>query len=555
MPNIREYSSPSDLGLQPSDRGTEAAANSGRRISGLYNEAGEAANDTGRRIASTIQDVGDVVVKYEDHREISAGAAHGAQLASNLDQAWNKTISKADPNDPSVAAKFRAEVLEPALEDFKSTFNTENSQKWAEQFIDSQRTHLFEKSTADMSRLAGSAVRQNIETLTNQLSNAAVTDPTSLKMSLGMVEHSIGAMVDSSPNLGGIDGAIIKTELIASSQAAIAKAAAIGALAKNPTAALKQFSSPEYAKFFSGADLKMLEQQAKTVQRAERVDQSYQRTMQKQAQTDASDQREGEYLAKLHSDDPQAASSVSAKAISNDFTLTREARERMIGIVERETKPEAAATVSNATASNLISRLRLPDGDPQRVSDLGPVYDAYEKGQLNKSDFKFVRDEFANIRTPEGEALGRRQKEFIDGVKPYIVTSGPMSSLDPSQSEQLYRFTLDLQKRVADYRRAGKDPRDLMDPSKPDYMGGPAALVPYQKPMSQVLAEKAASMKRMSGGFPAQSTITGTAIETAPAAPRNDAMPAIPPPNQRSPGLYETPKGQMQWTGTGWVKP
>jgi hypothetical protein len=39
-------------------------------------------------------------------------------------------------------------------------------------------------------------------------------------------------------------------------------------------------------------------------------------------------------------------------------------------------------------------------------------------------------------------------------------------------------------------------------------------------------------------------------------AKREDAMPAIPPIGQRqSPGLYETPKGKLRWTGTGWVQP
>jgi hypothetical protein len=536
VPNIRELNAPSDLGLRPDDRASDSLASSGRRIAGLYGQAGEAITDTGRRLAGGVMDVGQVAQKYMEHQEVSHKAAVAATTLSDLDSEWNKTVAKADPNDPTVAAKFREEVLEPRLAQLSEGPITEGGQKFAEAQVESFRNHFVTKTSADMARLAGVAAKSNIETLTNQLSNAAINDPTSLKTSLGMVEHSIGAMVDSSPNLRGVDGAAMKLELTQSSQKEIVKAAAIGAISANPEAGLKQFSSPEYSKYISGAELRQLEQRAKEVQRAVRADENYQRLNKQRTEEDASDQREGQYLTKLHSDDPKEAASVSAKAIANDFTLTRAARERMIGIVERETKPEAAAKVSNTTATDLISRIRAPAGDPTRIDDLGPVYDAYEKGRLSKADLKFVRDEFVNLRTPEGAALGVQQEEFIKSVKPLIDKSNPLlGKIDQSGPQQVYNFTMDLRRKVDEYRKAGKDPRDLMDPSKPDYLGSPAALQGYQKPLQQSLQD------------------TARALRGAPK--RDDVMPAIPPPDQRPPGLYETPKGAMRWTGTGWVKP
>ena len=542
MPNIRENTAPRDIGLQPSDRAAESVASSGRRIAGLYGQAADATADIGRRAAGAIQDVGDVAVKWMDHREISAGAPAMATALSDLDKKWNETAKGADPNDPTIAAKFREEVLEPQLDKLKGSFNTERSQAWADAQVDSMRNHFITKTLADMATLASVAAKQNVVTLTNQLSNAAIRDPTSLKTSLDMVEHSIGAMVDSSPNLRGVDGAKMKAELLQSAQADIVKAAAIGAIGVNPTAGLAKFSSPEYSKYISGTELKQLEQQAKAVQRAERTDETYRRTLEKQAKTDASDQKEGEYLSKLHSGDPQTASQVSAKAIANDFTLTREARERMIGIVERETKPESAAKISNGNATDLISRIRAQPGDPSRIDSLDQVYDAYEKGKLSKADLKFVRDEFVNLRTPEGAALGAQQEEFIKSVKPLLDKSNPlMGKIDQSGPQQVYNFTMDLRRKVDEYRKAGKDPRDLMDPAKPDYMGTAAALTQYQKPLQQSLKDAAAAIK------------SGSGLST-PA--RNDVMMAIPPADQRAANTtYETPKGPMKWTGTGWVKP
>ena len=543
MANIREFNAPKDIGLQPSDRAAESTASSGRAIAGLYSQAAEATASVGRSVKSAIQDVGDVAVKFMDHREISAGAPAMATALSDLDKKWNGIAKTADPNDPATAAKFREEVLEPQLEKLKGSFNTERSQAWADAQVDSMRNHFIQKTSSDMATLAGVAAKQNVATLTNQLSNAAITDPTSLTVSLNMVEHSIGAMVDSSPNLKGVDGARLKLELVQSAQADIVKAAAIGAIGKNPEAGLAKFSSPEYSKFLSGSELKQLEQQAKSVQRAERADQSHQRVLEKQAKTDASDAREGDYLSKLHSGDPQQAGQVSAKAIANDMTLTREARERMIGIVERETKPEAAAKISNATATDLISRIRAQAGDPTRIDSLDAVYDAYEKGKLSKSDLKFVSEEFKNLRTPDGQALGTQQEEFIKSVKPLLDKSNPlMGKIDQSGPQQVYQFTMDLKKKVDEYRRAGKDPRDLMDPSKPDYMGGPAALSRYQKPLQQSLKDAAASIKGGSG-FPAANTITGITVESGPAAT------SVPKPAEPKPPAIGTQKDGYEYIG------
>ncbi|EGP07541.1 hypothetical protein CSIRO_2780 [Bradyrhizobiaceae bacterium SG-6C] len=516
MPNIREYNAP-ELGLRPNNTGMDSVVAAGRRTAAAYRDAGDTVTELGNRVASTVRTVGDVAVKFAEHEEVSKGAAAFSAMQADLTKKWNDTAKNADPNDPAVAQKFREEVVEPRLQKFQDSFLTSGGQKFADSHTAKLRDEMFTKTAADMSTLAGIAVRNNYTTTVNSLSNMVRTDPSSLNTALSTVDSSVGALADSNPNMDAATAARIKSELTLSAKSEIVKSAAIGAISINPEAGLKKFSGSEYAKYISGSELQQLTQQAKAVQRAERVDQSYQRTLAEQQRKDASDQREGELLEKLHSGDPSVAGTVSAKAIASDWTLTREARERMINIVNRETKPETAAAVSNGTASDLIRRIRLPIGDPNRVNDLNPVYEALENGKLNKSDLKFVREEFANMRTPEGEQLSSRQADFIKGVKPLIDSSNPLlSKLDPSGSHQLYRFTIDLQRKVSEYRNAGRDPYSLMTPGSPDYMGWPAALAPYQKPIQDSLRDIAAAL-RPSGNLTAPgTTITGISVQDLP---------------------------------------
>jgi hypothetical protein len=525
MANIRENSAPNDLGLRPDDRAQESLANSGRRIAALYDTAADAKNSMGRSAKSAIEDVGGVVVKYAEHQEISKTAAESAKTLAGLDEQWNATVSKADPNDPSVAAKFREETLEPTLEKLGGSPITEGGQKFAEAQVERFRNHFYEKTSADMARLAGAAAKQNIETLTNQLSNAAISDPTSLKTSLGMVEHSIGAMVDSSPNLRGVDAAKMKLELTSASQTAIVKSAAIGAIALNPEAGLKQFSGPEYSKYISGVELRQLEQQAKVVQRAQRTDDESRLKIQKMQTQDASDNREGEYLQKLHSGDLKDRTTVTAKAIANDFTLTREARERMISMVERENKPETDAQVSRQTSVELFNWMRAQDGgDPVKMKN--KIDDAYAAGRLTWGDRNALAKEVEDRKTPEGLALAQDRGQFFKQYAGAIAGTG----YDPLMgSPKLYTAERDARRMEQDLRAKGLDPHLAYDPTSEYFLG--KRVQKWRGSMQGDLDTKANPPKR------------------------EDVMPAVPPVDQRSPGLYETPKGTLRWTGTGWIKP
>lgn len=476
MANIREASAPGDLGLRPDDRASDALANSGRRIAALYGEAGDAINDTGRRVASAGMDVATVAEKYMEHREISQGAAESSKTLTNLDQQWNDRVKNADPNDPSVAAKFKEEVVDPTLDKLNSSFMTEGGQKYAESTVERFRSHFDEKTAADMSRLAREAVSQNIETLKNQLSNMAISDPTSLKTSLGMVEHSVGAMVDSSPNLKGVDAASIKLQLVGDTQKAIVKAAAIGAINENPEAGLKQFSSPEYSKYISGAELKTLESQANAVKRAARIEENYALQTQKMQKQDVSDDREGKYLQKMTSDDPRERAGFTPKAVAGDFDLTREARERLISMADRATKPETDAKISKQTSVELFNKIRADDNaDPVKLKNM--VDDQYSAGNLSWGDRTNLMKEVEDRKTPEGLALAQDRAQFFKQYAGAIANqtigaSGKMEVYDPQMgSPKLYAAERDARRVEQDLKSKGLDPHLAYDPSSEYFIG------------------------------------------------------------------------------------
>jgi hypothetical protein len=537
MPNIRENNAPQDIGLRPTEIGVDATAAAARRGGSFFNAAAEAISDEGRRWASTINDVGNVAYKFMEHREVSAGAAKYAELQDNLTKQWNNTLKDPnfDPNDPSVAAKFREEVVKPALDKYSEGFSTEGGQKFAEHKVESLRAHLFEKTAADQSTLAGIAARNNIANSTTAMSNTAINDPSSVPNLLAGVDHSIGAMVDSSPTLSPVDAARARTELSQTAKAAIIKAGAIGAIQKsgNPEETAAEWIK-KYPDYINGAEAQTLGSNARQQIRARNYDYETNRRREKEVVQDRSNELTAKYLIDVRSQDPKLANDPTAVKILNDPGLTKTDKNNLLNYVDRQLKPETDSRLSQQTFVGLLRDLRAPDADPDKVMQKAwdaRLTDPGKPGSMSEKDFNQFRAEVIARKTPEGAALERDRALFF---KQYAdAFSGGRGKYDPvGGSPKLYAAEMDARRMEADLRKKGLDPHLIYDPSSEHFLGKPERIARYAGSMQSDLSTKA---------------------ETP--AKRDDVMPAIPPADQRAPGLYETPRGKMRWTGTGWVAP
>jgi hypothetical protein len=554
LPNIREISAPRDLGLQPSDRAAESTAGSGRRIASLYGQAAEAISDTGRRAQSAINDVGDVAVKYLDHREISAGAAKFAELQYNLTDQWNKIAKDSDPNDPSIAAKFREEVVEPQLQKFQSGFNTENSQKFAEQKSESLRTHMFEKTAADQAQLAGIAVRKNINDSTTLMSNTAIADPSSVPSLIANVEHSIGAMVDSSPTLTPAAAATAKADLSQAAKAAIIKAGAIGAIQKSgdPEATAAEWIK-KYPEYINGAEAQTLGSNARQQIRARNYDDQTNRTRQKQATQDLSTDKANQYLIDVRSKDPKLVGDPTANKILNDPELTKTDKNNLLNLVDRQLKPETDARLSQQSFVSLLRELRAPDADPDKVMQKAwdaRLMDPGKPGSMSEKDFNQFRSEIVDRKTPTGAALEHDRAQFFKNYGTAIagVTYTPAVG-DP----KVYNAEMDARRVENDLKKKGLDPHLAYDPASPYFLGDPKRISKWSTSMQQDLATFG---ERFGAASPqGVKSVNLTAGDSKIISMETTVLPPAEPAKRTIGNSYDTPKGKMVWTGTGWVKP
>lgn len=104
-------------------------------------------------------------------------------------------------------------------------------------------------------------------------------------------------------------------------------------------------------------------------------------------------------------------------------------------------------------------------------------------------DTKQLRQELMDLRTPEGERLSKQIDSFMTSRKPSIDKSNPlMGKIDRTGSAKFYDFEQMVRSKIDEYKKAGKDPRALLNPNSPEFLGAPS-IVNQFRPTIQETAQ------------------------------------------------------------------
>ncbi len=393
MPNIpAPYDAPpQDTELRPSETGIDALQQAARRTGAFYEQAGQDMSQIGARGGSAIAAATETGIKSIQAHETATGAKNYADMLANLTASWNDTAKKADPNDAGAAARWRANVMEPALQQFaEKGFITEGGQQFAESHVAALRDHLVEKTTADMSTLAGVAATTNFAQTTNKLAASVHLDPSSLDFALKTADSSLGAIVDSSPTLSATDAARVKSEALLRAREGIVKSAVIGMIEKNPDTDLSAINE-KYGQYLKPGEMEVFERQAKAQAKANLYYDKQAALLQKQ-QADLSVHKQStDLLANSVTVDPSNPNHVMVapdfmkKALdiarnNPDAPSAAAAVRTMIDWGESQNRERATPVVDNPQVkADLLQRLTDPNKPLTKMDVLG----AEAKGDLS----------------------------------------------------------------------------------------------------------------------------------------------------------------------------
>jgi hypothetical protein len=570
MPQIKPITSTVDQ-LHPTERGIDANLQAARRTGAFYNQAGEAISSAARARADAAGDIaksaGNIanavdlaVVQNEEragHREIAAGSAAGAQLFSNLTDQWDNAVkaqAAKDPNDTSVAAQFRDQTLEPALDKFREAFgNTDKGQAWAEAHIARMRDHFYQKTSADMATLAGDAVRTNITNLGNASSNAAFKSPDfhTVDYLLQSTPDSIGAIVDSS-SVKGTFAAQARTQLTEKAKEQIVKAAAAGAIAKSPDPekTARDFAD-RYPEYMNGPEAAQFAKAAKTQAKSNTLADKQIEVYQRQKNEHAAQQRASKVFANNVSIDPVTSRPVIDPKFFNQAidiarmpdappTLAR----TLLDWGEHQQNAKAQPTISDPVIKSALYQGLF---DPTKPTTEVDLMRANIEGKLAPHDFAAMHQlQKALDETPlKGEVM----KDTMAAVKASLTYTMPgLPGKDPKGLQNYSSFVQSFVPQYLAASRAGTLQPNALDTRDPKSMIS-QAMAPFRRTTKQLIDDRVQEMSTFGSSNLTgdNKTITGISVTNA------EPIPAAPQREKNK--VYELPKGPFKWDGSGWVKP
>jgi hypothetical protein len=84
---------------------------------------------------------------------------------------------------------------------------------------------------------------------------------------------------------------------------------------------------------------------------------------------------------------------------------------------------------------------------------------------------------------PEGQTVAHKRQAFVGSVEASAYPSSDNDpdggKDDPAAVSRRYDLEREIDQKIDRYRKEGKDPNDLFNPSKPDYLGKSDVMLPY----------------------------------------------------------------------------
>lgn len=479
MAVIREYTS-NVAPLRPDETGVEATARAGRNqeqmagsIQGEYARAGQLLGQGFHTLGGDLQDTGNIIEKAQTVHQISQGAMQSAQFLEDHTQTWNAIASDpANANDLGTARQKFLTGMQDDLTKFSGQFSTPAGQEWAANHAASLLEHFTQKTTTDVSTIAGETLKTNLLKQTDALGSTVHADPSTLDFALSSLKPQIDSLV---ANTHGLDPRVASTagaEALQSAQSRLVQLGIKGAIDKNVSAGLSMMKSDKYASMLKPEQLQELDNYGKAVTRANRADAAISAANAERAQRQASEARFQNTVKSFVGTDGQIAIPDGAQAKILQSGMQKgdmlSALSLADSIQRRMDKPPVVSNDPHVTA-DLLGRT----GDPDHPTTKADITDALDKGQIT---FTAANDLMRQVSDPNG-TIGKLNADpvvksmfadafaRINGTTSYTL-GGANSAVQSAQAG----FKADTLRTLQDALAQGQDIKHFLDPKSDDYL-------------------------------------------------------------------------------------
>jgi len=206
------------------------------------------------------------------------------------------------------------------------------------------------------------------------------------------------------------------------------------------------------------------------------------------------------YISRIYAPSDNGGSPAVSE-IANDTTLTGEQKNRVVSIMmsyQRELKNNAETKSNPWMLNRLGADMVAADNDPTRAPSLDDSQSALARGQISLNDYMRLQGVYSSLKDANGNSFVHQLSAHVQDARRAFLAM-PQFIMNPAGAEQAAaQLQGDLQDKVQEFRKEGKNPRALLNPSDPNYFFKPGTLNSYAVGARGALADKAAAVVKAS---------------------------------------------------------
>lgn len=479
MPQIRPHSAQISseatiVGRQaaPTDFGGTGVSDLGTAVQSAGYSAGQA-----QRILLQNQ------IRQEATNADTATMKANADLTLEL----NRRVQAWKPGDPDITEAFHSTVRETferlqVNDDGENRYATEQGQRHFENRAAHYASQFTIETAKAQATLDGKAAVADHTAMVDSQANMLQLQPAYFDSVREEVKSVIGNPngIYHRPGISEMD----RVALARQAEEALATATVQGTIEQRPHEALAKLQAGWMNTYIPKEKLPVLVNQAQTAVHAIGVEARQAAAAERQRLVDLSHATDLSLVQQraAHDTDPKVPD-VKAGDILNAVRykgLDAETGRVWLNMLDAEANrgPKPIHTDPN-TEHDLFRRIHLPADDPRKIIDTAPIYEAFIKGRLTADTRRDLVRELTDARTPDGEKLGVAKEDFLRSRKSSISRT-LLDKLDPIGDAKFGDFRHMVGRKIEQYQKDGKNPHDLFDPTKSDFLGKPEILRDYQ---------------------------------------------------------------------------
>lgn len=436
---------------------------------GLTSSAGLArSGEMGRavqRLGGEVGEIGDAVYKRQSQEETSDLNAAFSDLSADVTVEVDELVQNG-----TIDAQKYSETVNKRVDELGNNISTREGRMAYERNAARLKAQAYKRAARGQAAVAGAKATANLTQELSNYSSSLFSDPSEFQTNYDAFTASLSDQV----NNGALPAAEAE-KLRLSAGKDMAKSAMRGWAQLDPDIAEKKLKKGEFDGYLDGEAKSQMQTYIDQRRNANEAKANQAEANQRRAQKLREDAFIDKNIRKI------VDGTLSVDEIFNSPDLSGRAKEQIIEKVKKHAK-DGGGRSDPAVYTNISSRILLPEGDPNKISDSSQILSFVGKG-LTMKDWESLNNDLQ--KTPDGQAMRASKQSAQSVAKSAIlqkkVTGFFGSGQYSSESQaQLQNWTNDVRALEQKFIEEKKNPRDLYDPRKPDYVGRPEFLSKYR---------------------------------------------------------------------------